>query len=144
MPHVEHPFRPLSAFERELVRRLLEDPGASSSQKLNALRARLLATLDDARVHTIDVHGCLDFELPEGASRRHVLLAQGRSQDADGFPIEPLLWVTREDHLYMLEMVTYKDSPIAKMPEPRQFSVWLDDEPDTSIPRLRPLCQRST
>jgi hypothetical protein len=124
-------FRKLTRFERELLERLIDAPLSSPDQHDEELRETLRAALSACAVRPFDEHGCLEFEGSLDDPRYPVV--EGRAEDADGRPIEVILFATDDGKPCILEFNTYETG--AEMPQqPAEFRVWVSGKTDTAVP----------
>lgn len=114
-------FRPMIAFERSLLQRLIETLRSGD----DGLYRRLLTQLDRCLVRPLGQgSSCLEFNLVPGLVP-HFAVAEGVANDADAVPISVVLFVTDGGLLFELEVLKADDSPIIQMPSPERFQTWL-------------------
>ena len=108
-------FRPLTAYERELLEKLLEPefPGRDELRKqLNSVTAKQLHE-----------DGTLDLQCGSGppARTKYLMPMEGYCEDADGMTISVLLHVDKDGFMNMLEIIKYDNSPIINPPAARDL-----------------------
>ena len=114
------PFRPLTADERRLINRLLEEnfPG----------RETIAMQAANCQARELDAHGCLEFkvEIDVEAETKFRVPTEGEAEDVDGVTVHVLLHIINGK---LNELEIYKDdgSEILQMPEPDtlDFSIQL-------------------